>query len=46
MSLSDKSDKSQKKVEIFYKRETILSIRNTPIKFLLSETVSERYNFF
>lgn len=28
MSLSDKSDKS-KKVEIFYKRETILSIRNT-----------------
>lgn len=31
MSLSDKSDKSQKKVEKFNKRETILSIRNTPI---------------
>lgn len=31
MSLSDKSDKSQKKVEIFNKRETILGIRNTPI---------------
>lgn len=31
MSLSDKSDKSHKKVEIFYKRETVLSIRNTPI---------------
>lgn len=31
MSLSDKSDKSHKKEENFYKRETILSIRNTPI---------------
>lgn len=31
MSLSDKSEKSHKKVDNYYKRETILSIRNTPI---------------